>query len=146
MWRIPWKGLLCRRCRNVACAQTIRDVEWRNAVLNACDDGDGGGPDDASCSSGGLSDRSLKRRRPDAVITTPLDPTPKRGKHGWRMKPAGWLLGQPERRRHDRMNDGPGPRGQRPSGPGGPGRRGFRGRGWGNDGFSTYGRQSRRGW
>ncbi len=51
------------------------------AILNACD-GDGDRSDDV---------------RPDAVITTPLDPNPKRGKHGWRMKPAGWLLGQPER-------------------------------------------------
>jgi hypothetical protein len=119
--------------------------ELSYAILNACD-GDGDGPDDASCSSGGYSDRSHKRRRPDAVITTPLDPNPKRGKHGWRMKPAGWLLGQPERRRHVRPDDGPGPRGYRPYGPGGPGRLGIRGRGWGSDGFLPFGHQSRKGW
>jgi hypothetical protein len=119
--------------------------ELAYAVHSGCDDGDGGGPDDASCSSGGLSDGSLKRRRPDAVITAPLDPTPKRGKHVWRMKPAGWLLGQPERRRHDHPHNGPALRGQRPYGTGGPGHRGFRIRGWGGDGFKPYGRQSRRG-
>jgi hypothetical protein len=120
--------------------------ELAYAILNAGDDGDGGGPDDASGSSGGFSDRSHKRRRPDAVITTPLNPTPKRGKHGWRMKPAGWLLGQPDRRRHVRQDDGSGPRGFRPYGPGGPGRRGTRGLWWGGDGFVPFGRWSRKGW
>ncbi len=96
----------------------------------------------ASCSSGGYSDRSYKRRRPDAVITTPLDPNPKRGKHGWRMKPAGWLLGQPERR-HVRSDDGPGPRGYRPYGPG---HRGNRGRGWSCDGLAPFGRQGKKRW
>jgi hypothetical protein len=116
--------------------------ELAYAILNACD-GDGNGPDDVSCSSGGYSDRSNKRRRPDAVITTPLDPNPKRGKHGWRMKPAGWLLGQPERQRHVCPDDGPGPRGYRPYGPG---RRGNRGRGWGSDGFVPFGRQGKKRW
>jgi hypothetical protein len=120
--------------------------ELANAVQNGGDDGDGGGPDDASCSSGGLSDGSLKRRRPDAVITAPLHPMPKRGKHGWRMKPAGWLLGQPERKRHDRPHYEPTPRGQRPYGNGGHGHRGFRSRGWGGENFLPYGRQGRRGW
>jgi hypothetical protein len=31
----------------------------------------------------GNTDHGYKRRRPDEVITTPLDPLSKRGKTGW---------------------------------------------------------------
>jgi hypothetical protein len=72
--------------------------ELAYAILNARDGDSGDGSDNASCSSGGCTDKSYKRRRPDAVITTPLDPISKRRRHGWHVKPAGWLLGQPERR------------------------------------------------
>ncbi len=116
--------------------------ELAYAILNACDDDSGDGSDDVSCSSGGYTDKSYKRRRPNAVITTPLDPIPKRGKHGWRMKPAGWLLGQPERR-HVHSDDGPGPRGYRPYGIG---YRGNRGRGWGSGGPAAFSRRGTRRW
>jgi hypothetical protein len=71
--------------------------ELAYAILNARDGDSGDGSDNVSCSSGGYTDKSYKRRRLDAVITTPLDPISKRGRHGWHVKPAGWLLGQPER-------------------------------------------------
>jgi hypothetical protein len=114
--------------------------ELAYAILSACDGDSGDGSDDVSCSSGGYTDKSYKRRRPDAVITTPLDPIPKRGKHGWRMKPAGWLLDQPERR-HVRSDDGTGPpHYSRPRGcrQYGTGHRGNRGRGWGWDGPAAF--------
>ncbi len=118
--------------------------ELAYAVLNARDGDVGDGSDSASCSSGGFTDKSYKRRRPDAVITKPLDPVSKRKRHGWHVKPAGWLLGQPERRQN-RMDDSSGSW-TRGYGPRGGGSRGSRHRGWGWDGRSTFGHRGPRRW
>jgi hypothetical protein len=48
--------------------------ELAYAILSASDGDSGDGSDDVSCSSGGNTDQCYKRRRPDAVITTPLNP------------------------------------------------------------------------
>jgi hypothetical protein len=117
--------------------------EMAYAILNAGDDDAGGGSDSASCSSGGLSDNSFKRRRPDAVITQPLVPVPKRKRHGWQVKTPGWLLGQPERRPNRVDDNGIWPRGNGTRGRGG---RGSRLRGWGWDGRSAFGHKGPRRW
>jgi hypothetical protein len=108
------------------------------AVLSASDGDSGDGSDGVSCSSVGNTDQCYKRRRPDAVITIPLDPLSKRGKPGWSTKPAGWLLGKPDQRQAW-PDDGTGP--QHHSKPYGAGHWGRRGRGWGWTGPREFGRR-----
>ncbi len=70
--------------------------ELEDAIVSV-DGSSGDGSDCASNSSLGASEFGFKRRRLEAVITTPSGPLSKRGKAGWETKPAGWLPGKPER-------------------------------------------------
>jgi hypothetical protein len=113
--------------------------ELAYAILNARDGDIGDGSDSALCSSGGYTDKSYKRRRPDAVITTPLDPISKRKRPGWHVKPAG---------RQIRVDDSNASRysWSRGYGPRGTGSHGSRGHGWNSDRQAAFSRRGPRRW